>query len=328
MDQLLSLVVLFSFLAVGMAVHRLRLAPKQPVVDAAAAWTLYVLLASMGLRLAQSRDIAGRLGEIGALALSTAAATVAGTVLALLALGPLFRRCERGERGDQDARPGAGPSSSGTGPSIASGAPFDLKSHIRGPLRLLLIVVAAFAIGLALPPIPFLSSGSLTTWTLYALLALIGMQMAANQVNLGAMLLRPATLIAPIGTIIGSLGGSLAVGYFFSLGVGKSLALGAGFGWYSLSGVLITDLGDPLLGSAAFLANMLRETIALLAIPFLASTGRFELAIGAGGATSMDVTLPLIERCAGPRSVPLSIAHGLALSLLVPVLVPLLYRLG
>jgi uncharacterized membrane protein YbjE (DUF340 family) len=195
-------------------------------------------------------------------------------------------------------------------------------------LRLLLVVVAAFVAGLALPAIPFLSSGSLTTWTLYALLTFIGMQMAANEVNLGAMLLRPVTLIAPMGTIIGSLAGSLVVGAFFGLGTGKALALGAGFGWYSLSGVLITDLGDPLLGSAAFLANMLRETIALLAIPFLASSGRAELAIGAGGATSMDVTLPLIERCAGPESVPLSIAHGLALSLLVPVLVPIFYRLG
>lgn len=322
MAQLLSLALLFSFLAVGMIIHRLRLAPKISVVDAAARWTLYLLLASMGLRLAQSRDIASRLGEIGALALSTAAATVLGTVLVLLALGPLFARF-----GGTSHRDVAKVDSTETG-AVASAAQFDLRTHLRGPMRLLIIVVAAFAAGLVLPPIPLLSSGSLTTWTLYALLTFIGMQMAANEVNLGAMLLRPVTLIAPIGTIVGSLAGSLVVGAFFGLGSGKALALGAGFGWYSLSGVLITDLGDPLLGSAAFLANMLRETIALLAIPFLASSGRAELAIGAGGATSMDVTLPLIERCAGPESVPLSIAHGLALSLLVPVLVPIFYRLG
>jgi uncharacterized membrane protein YbjE (DUF340 family) len=319
MDQLLSLVLLFSFLAIGVIVHRLRLAPRPAVVDSAARWTLYLLLASMGLRLAQSRDIAGRLGEIGALALTTAAATTAGTVLVLLAFRPLFDRFEgRSTRGRFDPEGGA----------TASAAPFSLKTHLRGPLRLLLVVVAAFVIGLALPPIPLLSSGSLTTWTLYAMLAFIGMQMSANEVNLASMLLRPATLLAPIGTIIGSLGASLAVGAFFRLSAGKALALGAGFGWYSLSGVLITDLGDPMLGSASFLANMLRETIALLTIPFLASTGRAELAIGAGGATSMDVTLPLIERCAGPQSVPLSIAHGLALSLLVPLLVPIFYRLG
>ena len=52
------------------------------------------------------------------------------------------------------------------------------------------------------------------------------------------------------------------------------------------------------------------------------------MAIGAGGATSMDVTLPLIEQCVGPECVPTSFANGALLSLSVPVLVPFLFRLG
>ncbi|MBP7264732.1 MAG: LysO family transporter, partial [Spirochaetia bacterium] len=67
---------------------------------------------------------------------------------------------------------------------------------------------------------------------------------------------------------------------------------------------------------------------ALLLIPVLAASKRPYTAIGAGGATAMDVTLPLIEQCAGPDSVPVSFASGATLSLLVPVLVPLFYRLG
>ncbi|HCM26936.1 MAG TPA: hypothetical protein DIC34_10395 [Treponema sp.] len=309
-----------------MLAWRVRLAPSPAVVDGLAGWTLYALLASMGLRLSQSRDIASRLPEIGALAAATAAATTAGTILALLAAGPLLRRLEKAPARravEPEAKVGSAQEA-----VIAVGTRFDFFSHVRGPLRLLAIVAAAFILGLVLPAVPFLSSGQLTSWTLYVLLALIGMQMAANKVDLGSLLLRPATAIVPLGTIAGSLAGALAVGWLFRLAPGKALALGAGFGWYSLSGVLITDLGDPLLGSAAFLANMLRETLALLAIPFLASTGRRELPIGAGGATSMDVTLPLIERCCGPESVPLSIAHGLSLSLLVPILVPLFFRIG
>ena len=73
---------------------------------------------------------------------------------------------------------------------------------------------------------------------------------------------------------------------------------------------------------------MARESIAFLAIPLLAR-GRFpSLAIGVGGATAMDVTLPLVEQCAGPEAVPASFASGALLSLSVPLLVPLFFKLG
>jgi uncharacterized membrane protein YbjE (DUF340 family) len=73
---------------------------------------------------------------------------------------------------------------------------------------------------------------------------------------------------------------------------------------------------------------MLRESMALILIPLLARTRFPLLAIGAGGATSMDVTLPLIEKNCGPGAVPLSVASGGVLSLSVPFLVPLLFRIG
>lgn len=336
MDQFFYLVALFGCLAAGMALHRARLSPPIRVTDALARWTLYALLASMGLRLGQSKGLAERLPTIGALAMATAVATVVGTVAAQWAAAPLFRHFEACALRAVSADSAAAAATASRGaadslaapPASATGVRFDFFAHLRAPLRLLAIVAAAFVIGFILPESVFLSSGEATTWILYALLVLIGIQTAENRVDFRAMLFSPAVLLAPALTVIGSLAGSALVGRFFSLSLGRSLALGAGFGWYSLSGVLITDLGDPALGSAAFLANMLRETVALLAIPFLASGGRAEAAVGAGGATSMDVTLPLIERCAGPASVPLALSHGLLLTLLVPVLVPLLFRLG
>ena len=51
-------------------------------------------------------------------------------------------------------------------------------------------------------------------------------------------------------------------------------------------------------------------------------------AIGMGGATSMDVTLPVIERSLGPESAPLAMVSGALLSAGVPLLVPLFYHLG
>jgi len=70
-----------------------------------------------------------------------------------------------------------------------------------------------------------------------------------------------------------------------------------------------------------------RESAALLLIPVLARTRYPYIAIGAGGATAMDVTLPLIEKNCGPGSVAFAMASGAILSLAVPVLVPLLNRI-
>ena len=83
-------------------------------------------------------------------------------------------------------------------------------------------------------------------------------------------------------------------------------------------------MDGPTVGSIAFLSNMFREALAMVLIPLLARTRFPSLAVGAGGATSMDVTLPLIEKNCGQNSVALAMASGGILSLSVPILVPLL----
>jgi len=190
------------------------------------------------------------------------------------------------------------------------------------------MVAGGFLLGLALPAPEGLDLSSVTSWILDALLFLIGLQFAQSGISLKGVLLDPRILATPIATAVGSLAAGLALAPLFGLAPGKAMSLVGGFGWYSLSGALLSDLGDPFLGSASFLANMAREAIALVAIPFLSRTSMPELAIGVGGATAMDVTLPLIEEGAGPGIVPASFASGALLSLAVPLIVPLLYRLG
>jgi uncharacterized membrane protein YbjE (DUF340 family) len=43
--------------------------------------------------------------------------------------------------------------------------------------------------------------------------------------------------------------------------------------------------------------------------------------IAAGGATTMDTTLPIITRCSGPGLVPVSLYHGFVVDFSVPFLV-------
>lgn len=316
MESFIQIAVLLGFMAAGAALYRIRLAPPPRVTDLLIKIVLWSLLFVMGFRLGNERALRSRLGEIGLLGLGTAVASLAGTVLAVWAAYALYDLVHSRRSG----RPPE-PLSHGV-----SGAGFSLE-HLRGPGLLLGIVLVGFLAGMIAPGAAF-DYSLVTGWVLDALLFMIGLQFAQSGLSLKAAFVRVDTILVPAATLVGTLAGGLAVAAVFGLSIGKGLALSAGFGWYTLSGVLISDLGDPVLGSAAFLANMARESIAFILIPILAMTRRPYVAIGCGGATAMDVTLPLIEQCLGPDSVPVSFTSGALLSLLVPVLVPLFFRLG
>lgn len=79
------------------------------------------------------------------------------------------------------------------------------------------------------------------------------------------------------------------------------------------------DALGPVYGGASFLLELARELVAIVLIPLLIS--RYPLtAIGYGGATSMDFTLPIIQTTGGVKCVPIAIVSGFILSLLVPIL--------
>ena len=99
--------------------------------------------------------------------------------------------------------------------------------------------------------------------------------------------------------------------------------MASGFGWYSLSSVLIAQAHSPLLGALAFLANVLRELLAIILTPLVARWLGAVPAIAPGGATAMDVLLPVISRAAGREYAPLAFFSGAMLSLAVPLFVNL-----
>lgn len=107
------------------------------------------------------------------------------------------------------------------------------------------------------------------------------------------------------------------------------LAVGSGFAYYSLSSILITELKEASLGvqmatelgTIALIANIIREIMALLGAPlFVKYFGRLA-PICAGGATTMDTTLPIITRYSGKDLVFVSIFHGILVDFTVPFFV-------
>lgn len=130
-------------------------------------------------------------------------------------------------------------------------------------------------------------------------------------------------LLIPFGIVIGSLCGGVLTAFLVSLSAKEGLAISAGLGWYSLSGVLITEAGNPVGGTISFLANVFREMLTFIIVPFVASHLNYYCAIAPAGATSMDTTLGVISKNTNGTIAVLSFVNGVICTFIVPILVPL-----
>ncbi|MGU0034084.1 lysine exporter LysO family protein [Enterobacter mori] len=156
-------------------------------------------------------------------------------------------------------------------------------------------------------------------YTLIFLLFLIGIQLRNNGMTLKQIVLNRRGMIVAIVVVASSMVAGVINAVILDLPLKTGLAMASGFGWYSLSGILLTESFGPVIGSAAFFNDLARELIAIMLIPGLVRRSR-STALGLCGATSMDFTLPVLQRSGGLELVPAAIVHGFILSLLVPVL--------
>lgn len=197
-----------------------------------------------------------------------------------------------------------------------------------------LIILAFFAAGVLLGYgglLPqWLTGSDYSSYALYLLMFLVGVGIGGDEKALKA--LRGFSfhiLLVPLTTIVGTLIGVAAVYFFLNqITLTDVLAVGSGFGYYSLSSIIITDLRSPELGVVALLANVMREIITLLMAPlFVRFFGKLA-PISSGGATSMDTTLPIISASSGKEYAIVSLFHGIVLTILVPFLVTFILSLG
>ncbi|MEX0605806.1 MAG: lysine exporter LysO family protein [Marinobacter sp.] len=193
-------------------------------------------------------------------------------------------------------------------------------------LKPLAAVVVGLLLGyFLLPELPLVDE--VATWALMLLLFLIGLQLRNAGLSLRHLLLNRQGMGIALSMALSSLVGGVLVMPLLALPWHDTLALASGFGWYSLSGIVVGDALGPTWGGVAFLNDMLREIIALAIIPLIISQ-RPAMAIGYGGATAMDFTLPIIRSSGGLTCVPVAIASGFVLSFISPVLMGLFLSLG
>lgn len=193
------------------------------------------------------------------------------------------------------------------------------------------LYVAAAVIGgillgwAALPPDAGPVLDTAVTYILAFLVFLVGVDIGGNRdAWRQAAAIGPRLLLVPLAVAAGSLGGAGLAGVLLAMPVSEAVAVGAGFGWYSLSGVLIAATYSVELGAVAFLANVARELMAFLLIPLLVVRLGKLPAIAPGGATTMDSTLPLITRVTDAPTALVAFISGLVLTAAVPILIPLI----
>lgn len=283
-----------------------------------------LLLISMGIRLGADRETLNKLGIYGLQALVFAAGSVGASLLLVMGFEFLLKksqtiRAEPEYRTKQDKLAKQGSSSEQ-----------EHKEAEAHPYRMTALILGAFALGIVLgsvvfPDIEGQSVSLVTTSALNFTLFTVGLDLGFNK-EIWHQIARLGwhVFLAPAGVALGSLAAGMVIGKALGWSWLEGGAVGAGFGWYSLSGVLITQIHSVALGTIAFLSNVMRELLAIILIPWLSRRVGMLALVAPGGATTMDTTLPLLAAVGPPGVAVVALVNGICLSTLVPIIVPLL----
>ena len=325
-------------MAAGMVLGRfLRIKGLQKPIIA----VTWLLLLFLGLETGSDREVIGALPSIG---LASAALSIGGVAGSCILAWILWKYM--GENvGEAVPEAGQGARETGAGGDLQAVSDGDLQavsgldmgtgrrisvwSGMGGSLVILGFFTLGIILGLAGLPAGQSIVHKLSFWSLCILMAMVGMSVGGNpELATSIKSMNPRIALLPIATILGTYAGCIIVNLFLGYSIADVLAIGSGFGYYSLSSVLISSSRGPHLGSIALISNIIREVFTLLCAPVLARIAGPLAPISSGGATTADTTLPIISSCCGDKFVLISIFHGFAVDFTVPFLVTLFCSLG
>ncbi len=171
-------------------------------------------------------------------------------------------------------------------------------------------------------PVDWISENS--HFVLYVLLFLVGITVGGSRGLLGKLKqYRARVFIIPFGIVVGSVAGGLLCAPLVGMSFPTGGAIASGLGWYSLSGIMMTEIAGAQVGSITFMSNLLREILSFFAIPFIARFLNYPTCLAPAAATSEDTTLPMLIRCTNGETVVLAVLSGVICSACVPVLIEL-----
>lgn len=325
------IVILFIFLGIlsGVLCRKLSTGACISLTDVVArwqgrivTWLIWLLLFLLGIEVGSNEMIVRSLPTLGVEALLLSSAATLGCCVLAWALWRVSK--------DHTAQENAKKETLETLTEKISSEKEGLQesSLLRG-LKVMkgsLIVVGFFVIGLLggiekMVP-AWLLNGEVSFVALCGLLLFVGLGIGLNpEMKKEVRSLSPRMALLPVVTIIGSWLGALLIWTVLHRTLSDCMAINSGFAYYSLSSIFISEYRGAELGTIALLANIIREMLTLLGAPLMARWFGPLAPISAGGATTMDTTLPILSQTVGQRYVALSIYHGFVVDFTVPFLV-------
>ncbi|HOV71953.1 MAG TPA: lysine exporter LysO family protein [Dysgonamonadaceae bacterium] len=188
-----------------------------------------------------------------------------------------------------------------------------------------LIYLLVFALGIVLALVgwvpEFFLPDDMAKGILYLLLFFVGIQIGSSKHLLSVVKsLGFKIVLVPAATTIGTFAAVILVSYLLPhRSLSDCLCVGSGFAYYSLSSILISEYRGAELGTVALLANIIREFFVLVFAPWMVKYFGKLAPICAGGATTMDTTLPIITKYSGTDYVVVALFHGMIIDFSVPL---------
>ena len=303
MQSLVTLVLVLMPLFIGFVI------PSHPrlskFADKGLSYLVFIILTLIGIELSQVDGLGNQLGEI-VLYVTVLSVLTIGAGLAGLMVFDYLRPWHAKK-----------PTAKTSQHSVS----------IRGSLVQVICVVIGFIIGHFLPA-AYMPPDITMTVLLMVLILLVGIGLKGSGITLKEVMLNKRGVEMSIVFTLAVLVGGLVFSMLFTnVSWTKGLALASGFGWYSLSAIVMTDAYGAIWGSVALFNDLIREFFALIFIPVFMRHYP-SAAVGAGGATSLDFTLPIIQQSGGLIVVPLAISFGFIINIVSPVLMVVFSALG
>jgi uncharacterized membrane protein YbjE (DUF340 family) len=171
------------------------------------------------------------------------------------------------------------------------------------------------------------AAAALSNLALCGLLFVIGYDLGKDRTWRKLREYGAVSLTLPLAVGVASLAGAAAAGFLLDLPLGRSLAAGSGFGWYSMAGAAALEQAGAEIGAYVFMSNLFREVLTVLVVPLLSRRATPVIGAAMGGATAMDSTLPVITRSFGSEGAAWGLVTGTTLTLCSPFVLSLFLRL-
>jgi len=275
---------------------------------------VYVLVLLMGIQLGTNPQVTANLFAIGMQALIISAACAGGSIVAV---GSLRRGLRL--RISSDTSASAAAKNSG-------------HSELKSAARILILVAVGTLTGVLIKRTGYAEgirrfSGQIMTLLLCTMQFCIGIEFGlAGNIAGRFRAMGGRILLFPLAAVSGTLAMGALSGCCLGFSLRESLAISAGFGWYSYAPTVIASAGEKYMvaSAVAFLCNVIRETASIVLIPLCVRyIGSLE-ATAMPGVAAMDIFMPIFERYCPPETVLYAFSTGLAMHIVTSLGVPLI----